>query len=318
MPPLPKEQNAPDYSVIIRDRMKFSVVIPTYNRADLIKKSLESVYAQTYQDWEIIVVDNCSTDNTEEVMAEYVKRGKLSYLRNDRNYERSYSRNKGMKLAKGEYVTLLDSDDILYPDCLDKAAKFIDKNPESVFFHCCFEILNGNYKPVKRPVFPDIKNPFKAISKGNFISNIGVFYKRPLLDKVKFSEEPIIIGVEDYDFVLNTLLYTGKIDRINEYCCGVYEHSGRSVYHEEWERTHKRINYFIQKQLDNPLFNEKMKKYKGSFLAHTDLYLASFCAVHKMRTKSWFYITRSVRRYPPILGEVVFWKHIFVVIKKMF
>ena len=132
------EQNAPDYSVIIRDRMKFSVVIPTYNRADLIKKSLESVYAQTYQDWEIIVVDNCSTDNTEEVMAEYVKRGKLSYLRNDRNYERSYSRNKGMKLAKGEYVTLLDSDDILYPDCLDKAAKFIDKNPESVFFHCCF------------------------------------------------------------------------------------------------------------------------------------------------------------------------------------
>jgi len=62
------EQNAPDYSVIIRDRMKFSVVIPTYNRADLIKKSLESVYAQTYQDWECIVVDGGSSDNTRDVM----------------------------------------------------------------------------------------------------------------------------------------------------------------------------------------------------------------------------------------------------------
>ena len=114
--------------------MKFSIVIPTYNRADIIAKSLDSIYSQTYQDWEIIVVDNASTDNTAGVIAKYLSKGKLRYIVNDKNYERSYSRNKGMRLAKGDFVSLLDSDDVLYPDCLQKAADFSTANPETTFF----------------------------------------------------------------------------------------------------------------------------------------------------------------------------------------
>ncbi|HEV7232496.1 MAG TPA: glycosyltransferase family 2 protein, partial [Bacteroidia bacterium] len=103
----------------------FSIVIPTYNRADLIMKTLASVFSQTYLHYEVIVVDNCSTDNTEEVLSGCIQAGKIRYLKNDRNYERSWSRNRGMENAKGDFVTFLDSDDFMYPDNLKDAAVFV-------------------------------------------------------------------------------------------------------------------------------------------------------------------------------------------------
>src|SRR6266850_4794263 len=71
----------------------FSVVIPTYNRADMIVKTLESVFRQIYPAYEIIVVDNCSTDNTEQVLQPYIDSGKIRFIKHDRNYERARSRN---------------------------------------------------------------------------------------------------------------------------------------------------------------------------------------------------------------------------------
>ncbi len=296
--------------------MKFSVVIPTYNRAGIIAKSLDSICNQSYANWEIIVVDNASTDNTKEVMTPYLVRDNIRYVVNDRNYERAYSRNRGMSLATGDFVSLLDSDDVLYPDCLQKAAGFIKSHPDTVFFHCLYEVLGPDYKPIRRDPFPSVKNPFKAIAIGNFISNIGVFYRKDILQQVKFDEEPILIGVEDYDFVLNMLLHTGKVDRINEYCCGIYDHPQRSVYLEEWERTKKRIQYFIEKHNNDPVFREKMGPYRNSFIAHLDLYLASFSAMRKKTGRAFAYIFRAFFKYPLIITEYTFWKHIFVAIKR--
>ncbi len=294
-----------------------SVVIPCYNHELFVQEAIQSIINQTYKDWEVIVVDNASTDNTSEVMAKYLERGQISYVVNDKNYERSYSRNRGIQMAKGDYISLLDSDDVLYPDCLQKAAAFIASNPGTAFFHCLYEILGEDYQVIKRPVFPPVSNPFKSIAKGNFISNIGVFYRKDLLEKVKFDEDSIIIGVEDYDFVLNMLLHTEKVGRINEYCCGIYNHAGRSVHHEEWERTKKRISYFIEKQEANPLFMQKMAPYRHSFLAHMDLSLASFCAARKKPGKAIKYIFSSLWKYPLIFTELTFWKHIFVTLKNV-
>jgi glycosyltransferase involved in cell wall biosynthesis len=113
----------------------FSIVIPTYNRADLIMKTLASVFSQTYLHYEVIVVDNCSTDNTEEVLSGYIQAGKIRYLKNDRNYERSWSRNRGMENAKGDFVTFLDSDDFMYPDNLKDAAVFVGEKKQSHIFN---------------------------------------------------------------------------------------------------------------------------------------------------------------------------------------
>ena len=92
---------------------KVTVVIPTYNRAHLIKDAVESVLNQTYQDFELIVIDDGSTDNTREVLAVY--KDKLTYIYQE-NQGRSSARNHGIELAQGEYIAFLDSDDVWFPD----------------------------------------------------------------------------------------------------------------------------------------------------------------------------------------------------------
>ena len=84
----------------------FTVVIPTYNRADLLPLSIQSVLNQTFQDFEVVVVDNCSTDNTSQVMKQYTNDSRVRYFRNEQNMERGFSRNVGFHNGDGEFLTL--------------------------------------------------------------------------------------------------------------------------------------------------------------------------------------------------------------------
>ena len=96
----------------------FSVVIPTYNRAHSIKKALESLFSQSFGDFEIIVVDDSSTDNTRDVIST-IRDPRLYYYRNDTNKERCITRNRGIELSKGKYICFLDSDDYHLPNHLE-------------------------------------------------------------------------------------------------------------------------------------------------------------------------------------------------------
>src|SRR5690348_2695793 len=109
--------------------IKFSVVIPTYNRAKFIVNTLESVFSQSYKNYEVIVVDNCSTDDTVAVLQPLIDEKKIRFIQHEKNYERAYSRNTGIENATGDFLTFLDSDDFMYPENLADAADFIQKNP---------------------------------------------------------------------------------------------------------------------------------------------------------------------------------------------
>jgi glycosyltransferase involved in cell wall biosynthesis len=111
----------------------FSVVIATYNRAGLLPRAITSVLSQTYQNFELIVVDDCSTDNTEEVVGAFKKDGRIIYHRLIENKGPSAARNKGLDLAKGDYIAFLDSDDELLPGALETAvSKFAELSPQGV------------------------------------------------------------------------------------------------------------------------------------------------------------------------------------------
>ena len=96
---------------------RVSVIIPAYNRADLIEETLDSVFAQTYRDYEIIVVDDGSTDDTRAVLAPLAAAGKLRYTYQE-NAGLPAARNTGIRMAAGQYVAFLDSDDLFTPDKL--------------------------------------------------------------------------------------------------------------------------------------------------------------------------------------------------------
>ena len=110
----------------------FSVIIPTYNRADFITKTIHSVLSQTYTNFELIIVDDGSADNTERVIRK-VEDPRIKYHKKD-NSERGAARNYGTNKAKGDYITFLDSDDLLYSKYLEEANSFIKKIDLKIFF----------------------------------------------------------------------------------------------------------------------------------------------------------------------------------------
>ncbi len=110
--------------------VKVSVVIPAYNRADLILETIQSVLAQTFTDYEIIVVDDGSTDNTAEILRELIESGKIQYVWQE-NQGESAARNHGLRLAQGEYIAFLDSDDLWLPQKLEAQVSYLDAHPEA-------------------------------------------------------------------------------------------------------------------------------------------------------------------------------------------
>jgi len=108
-----------------------SVVIPTYNRAHLLGRAIQSVLNQTYQDFELIVVDDGSSDNTEEVVTNFAD-PRINYLRHEQNRGAATARNTAIKTARGEYIAFLDSDDEWLPEKLDKQMKVFRNVPSRV------------------------------------------------------------------------------------------------------------------------------------------------------------------------------------------
>ena len=110
-----------------------SIIIPVFNRTEVVKNTLDSVLAQTFKDWECIIVDDGSTDNSWEVLEEYEQKDNRFKIhkRNREPKGASTSRNLGRKLAKGRYVIFLDSDDLMTVDCLDYRLNKIHENPNN-------------------------------------------------------------------------------------------------------------------------------------------------------------------------------------------
>lgn len=104
-----------------------SVIMPSFNTGKYIKQSIESVMAQTYQNWELLIVDDCSTDNTDDIIAS-ISDERIRYYKNEHNSGAAVSRNRALREAKGKWIAFLDSDDLWMPDKLEKQIAFMERN----------------------------------------------------------------------------------------------------------------------------------------------------------------------------------------------
>ena len=110
---------------------KITVLLTVYNR-ESISKTIESILSQTYQDFELLIIDNASTDKTQSIIKSYSDKRIRLYI-NEKNMGQTYSLNRGLALARGEYIARIDADDICLPKRLEIQADFLDKNPEFGF-----------------------------------------------------------------------------------------------------------------------------------------------------------------------------------------
>lgn len=121
-----------------------SIVMPVFNRAKIINRSIKSILAQTYSDYELIIVDDCSTDNTVEIINK-IKDARIRIVLLEKNSGANKARNVGVSVAIGEVIAFMDSDDIWKAEKLEKTLSFLKKNNADVVFHAYKRIFpNGN------------------------------------------------------------------------------------------------------------------------------------------------------------------------------
>ena len=196
---------------------KVSVIIPTYNRGNLIINSIKSVLNQTFRNLEVIVVDDGSTDNTEDEVNKITDK-RIKYIKLSSNRGGSNARNVGIKNATGQFISFQDSDDIFNPNKIEKQIKnIINKN--SIFDFCKINVIyNSTYSyliPNARQENSIIKGEIfnELISRGNFISTQSMIIRTKYMKNHLFDIE--MPRLQDYDVILG-MIPKVKISYTNE------------------------------------------------------------------------------------------------------
>lgn len=152
-----------------------SIIMPSWNTGKFITKSIQSVIDQTYNNWELIIVDDCSTDDTDEKVAPFLKDDRIKYLKNESNNGAAISRNRALKEANGEWIAFLDSDDIWMPTKLEKQIFFMKINGYCLSFHE-YEKIDEDDCPLNIYVTgPNLINK-KKIYRYDYIGQLTMMY----------------------------------------------------------------------------------------------------------------------------------------------
>ncbi|MFA6385996.1 MAG: glycosyltransferase [Candidatus Paceibacterota bacterium] len=192
----------------IDNQKLISVVIPAYNVAGYIKQSIFSVVSQTYKNLEIIIVNDGATDNTGEIIEEYAKKDNRIKIITQENKGLAAARNTGLSNAKGEYICILDSDDIMLPDKILQQYNFLELHPEyGICYSGAYHFIDGSkdiyYHPIKVLFDPQ----YESLLYGNIINPNTVFFRRSVFEKYGGFDESLR-SAEDWDYWL-TLAYNG-------------------------------------------------------------------------------------------------------------
>lgn len=124
-----------------------SVIMPSWNTGKFIAESIQSVIDQTYENWELIIVDDCSTDNTDEVVAKFRDK-RIRYFKNEKNSGAALSRNRALREARGEWIAFLDSDDLWNSDKLEHQINFMNKHGYTLSY-TEYEKIDEESKPLR-------------------------------------------------------------------------------------------------------------------------------------------------------------------------
>lgn len=163
-----------------------SIIMPTYNCAKFIAESINSVIAQTYTNWELIIVDDCSTDNTKEILAPYLQKySNINYTCLQKNGGPAVARTEALRQAKGDYIAFLDSDDIWYSEKLSKQIAFMKEN--NIAFSCTgYEQIEEDGKSKNIALIPPQETDYlKMLRLADPIGNLTVMYNRNAVGEQK-------------------------------------------------------------------------------------------------------------------------------------
>lgn len=216
-----------------------SVVMPVYNRARMLPRSISSILAQTLDDFEFIIVDDGSTDNTWAVLKEFESTdSRIILLRHSENRGISKSRNDGNDVAHGTYIAIMDSDDISLPERLQKSVRYLEENPSAT-------AVNSTYTKTDNPRVNNWVPPPREeviMNFGNYYTHLGMI-RRDFVQRhgIRYNEE--MMSSEDYDMWAQVLLAGGRLEMISEPLLIIRRHRTNSAeYYDEIKKGREAVS----------------------------------------------------------------------------
>lgn len=245
----------------MRNKCLFSVIIPVYNVEKYIEKCIDSILNQSYKDYEIIIINDGSTDGSENILKKYNNNKKITIITQE-NQGLSAARNAGIKKAKGDYIVLVDSDDYIEELLLEKLNENINDNIDIIRYQT--RTVDDNYNIIKEYNEEEFisLNPNKAIEKilkYHFVENSWLYcYKKQLFTKNKFKYD---VGYIHEDFGLTPLLLLNakKITSINYIGYNYLIRENSIMNNKDIKKTIKKCNDFIELGIRNINIIKKSK-----------------------------------------------------------
>jgi glycosyltransferase involved in cell wall biosynthesis len=278
----------------------FAVVVPSFNREDHIGRCLESLVRQSCKDFEVVVVDNASTDGTVDAVLSFDGRLDVKVLVNDSNRERSFSRNRGAEYARGVFVVFLDSDDELRPDSLELAAAFVEADPDRRFFFQRLTIVDESGATVYEPVVRKSHTMQRTLAEGNPLSCSGVFVERSLFLEHRFDEAPELVGSEDWHCWIRIAAEHEPV-----VCPGggalLVDHSSRTISSDSWHDAEKRFTHLTVDLLADPATRGYLAPHIGLFHGTQAHYVAIKAAGQSAFRTSLVRFGRAIRHHPGLM-----------------
>lgn len=225
--------------------MKFSIIVPVYNTSKYLKKCLDSVINQTNRDFEVIVINDGSVDNSLEILNEYEKKDERIKVITTQNQGLSMARNEGVKHSKGKYLLFLDSDDYIERQLLEKLDENINNNPDIVRFQAIE--VDEDYKQLnsyEEKEFSSLngKEAFEEIVKYHYIENAWLYlYNREFYLSNNFSFKKGIYH-EDFDLIPKILIKARIVNSVNYLGYNYVQRNGSIMHVNDYDKVKKKFN----------------------------------------------------------------------------
>lgn len=257
----------------------FSIVIPVYNRQELVKPTLDSVLNQSFTDFEILVIDDGSTDNSASVIEKYAASRPNIKLIKTQNQERGAARNTGIRAAIGNFIVFLDSDDLMHTNHLEVLNQYLLQAPETNFIATKFDFIrNGKHSPhMSLANVGNQKLDYNFFLSGNHLAcNFCIKKNNP--DLKLFVEDRSYAIMEDWMFLLQNLLHD-TIYMVDSVTISMNDHDDRSMRSDNSRVIERRLKA-------NQWIHDHLKLSDSDFkLLDANTYY--FCAIHYYIDKNY-------------------------------
>lgn len=268
----------------------FSIIMPTYNRVRLVGKAIDSVLKQTYTHFELIVVNDGGSDNTEDIVKAFNDPRIRYYWK--KNEQKGIAKNFGFDKAKGVYVCSFDDDDIMYPHHLETAFRRIDENKYPPVLYVHYEVIDemGQLSRYPTKLSADIN---QQLLEENPLSNNGVFIERSITKEYRYHNDPNLTLSADWLLWLRMsrkYRFLGFPDITH----GVLEHEQRGTAAVSLQKFIRNKDIFLNALAADPLFMQMNPGALKKIEAYYNTYIALFSSLQGKKIGAIKYLMKGL------------------------